>query len=62
LVTSTIVIVDNELGPQNLGRGTRPFHYDLIFATTGAEALMQAAKCSVYTALDKYIKVSAFIR
>ena len=43
-LTSTILIVDDELG----GRKTlelmlRPFGYDLAFATTGAEVLTQTS-------------------
>ncbi len=43
-LTSTILIVDDEVGGRKTLEGIlRPFGYDLVFATTGAEALTQAA-------------------
>src|SRR6266545_7107467 len=42
--TSTILIVDDEVGGRKTLEGIlRPYGYDLAFASTGAEALAQAA-------------------
>jgi CheY-like chemotaxis protein len=43
-LTSTILIVDDELGGRKTLEGIlRPFGYDLVFASNGVEALTQTS-------------------